>query len=97
MYVHPYPFAMYDGIELWLCPNTFHQANLLLKLYKQLNGPPDAETLRSFGFFPRGLVELYWQQVMEAQDEFESYEAWKAAQPVFDDGSTDYFDQVREL
>lgn len=95
MYVHTYPFALYNGAELWLCPNTYHQATTLLKIYQKLNGPPATPILCDFGYFPRGLIEMYWYQVLEAQDEYESYEAWKADQ-VVDDGSTDYFEEVKK-
>lgn len=78
-YIHPYPFALPDGTELWLCPNTFHQANTLLKLYTSLDGPPAKMVNVKFNYFVRSLLTYYWQQVLEARASEEEYEAWKAA------------------
>lgn len=78
-YIHPYPFALPNGIEMWLCPNTFHQANTLLKLYNSLDGPPAKTVCVKFNYFVRSLLTYYWQQVLEARASEEEYEAWKAA------------------
>lgn len=79
-YIHPYPFALPNGIELWLCPNTFHQANTLLKLYSSLDGPPEGRVAVKFNYFVRSLITYYWQLVLEARASDEEYEAWKASQ-----------------
>jgi hypothetical protein len=74
--VHPYPFALPSGEELWLCPNTFHQANTLLELYKKFDGPP--RSAYTFNYFVRSLITLYWSQVLEEQEDEAEYQAWKA-------------------
>lgn len=81
-YIHPYPFALPSGVELWLCPNTYHQANTLLKLYTSLDGPPAKNVAIKFNYFVRSLLTYYWQQVLEARASDEDYEAWKASQVV---------------
>lgn len=73
-YIHPYPFALPDGTELWLCPNTYHQANTLLKLYKSLDGPPIAATTVKFNYFVRSLLTYYWQQELEARADLEEFQ-----------------------
>lgn len=61
-YAHPMPFVLPDSTEMWLCPNTHHQATTLLKVYRDLNGPPDFKTQLNFTVFVRGLIKLFWQQ-----------------------------------
>lgn len=64
-YINPMPFVIADGTELWLCPNTHHQATTLMKLYKKFNGPPDLKTNNKFNFFVRQLLTLHWRLHME--------------------------------
>lgn len=64
MYIHPYPYAFPDGREIWLCPNTFHQANTLWKIYNQLGGPPTGMTIIQYTSFVRQLIKLSWEQKM---------------------------------
>lgn len=78
-YIHPYPFALPDGTELWLCPNTYHQATTLLNLYKQLDGPPKAHRVGpQFNYFVRSLLTLYWNQVLEARANEKAFKEWQA-------------------
>lgn len=62
-YIHPYPFALPDGREIWLCPNTYHQATTLRGIYLKLNGPPKGQ-LREYSSFVKRLLKMYWQQKM---------------------------------
>lgn len=78
-YIHPYPYALPSGDELWLCPNTFHQANTLLNLYMNLDGPPKGTTLVKFNYFVRSLITMHWQQLMEMKGD---EEAWREAHLV---------------
>lgn len=77
VYIHPLPFALPSGEELWLCPNTFSQANTLLGLYTKLSGPPSADTLVQFSQFTRSLIRLYWNQLMKQTQDMESFNEWK--------------------
>lgn len=61
-YTHPYPFSLPNGRELWLCPNTFHQATTLRAIYENLNGPP--RDSRTYSSFVRQLVKMSWQQTL---------------------------------
>lgn len=63
-YAHPMPWEMPDGMELWLCPNTHHQVNLLWATYNKLDGPPNERTLQQFATFARRLCKMAWQQKM---------------------------------
>lgn len=81
-YIHPYPFALPNGTELWLCPNTYHQANTLLKLYTGLDGPPEKRVCAKFNYFVRSLITYYWEQVLDARQSELEYEAWKEASSV---------------
>lgn len=76
-YIHPYPFALPDGRELWLCPNTFHQATTLRNIYTSLNGPPKG-LYNQYSSFVRQLVKMYWQlkmtQVAEVEREIKAAE-----------------------
>ncbi len=86
-YIHPYPFALPSGDELWLCPNTYHQAKTLLGIYRKLDGPPTGVAHARFNYFVRSLIKFYWQQVMQDQASLESYADWKASQQDKDDWS----------
>ena len=76
-YIHPYPFALPSGDELWLCPNTYHQATTLLNIYKKLDGPPTKMEAIKFNYFVRQLIKLYWQQVLNEQQDIQAYTVWK--------------------
>ncbi len=84
-YIHPYPFALPSGDELWLCPNTYHQAMTLLSMYKKLDGPPARRDVCKFNYFVRQLIKLYWQQILEEQVGIEAYNNWKKSLVEEDD------------
>ena len=94
-YIHPYPFALPNGDELWLCPNTYHQTTTLLGLYKSLDGPPAGRTLAKFNYFVRSLITLYWQQVLEEQADAQAFEAWKNS--LKDEDDMDLFEDIKRV
>lgn len=96
-YIHPYPFALPSGDELWLCPNTYHQATTLLAIYKKQDGPPAKREAIKFNYFVRSLIKLYWQQVMDEQVDIEAYLAWKESQRDEDDDDWGLFEAVKKV
>ncbi len=99
-FIHPYPFALPNGDELWLCPNTLHQAKTLLNLYVQLDGPPNGITAAKFNYFVRQLITLYWQQVMEFREDEAEFEQWKAErepEPYTGMSDAEIFDFIKKV
>lgn len=94
-YIHPYPFALPSGDELWLCPNTYHQTNTLLNLYKNLDGPPTGVTAAKFNYFVRSLITLYWQQVLEMRNEDADWEAMNFVESEWTDA--EMFDFIKKV
>lgn len=94
-YIHPYPFALPSGDELWLCPNTYHQATTLLTIYKKQDGPPVPREFVRFNYFVRQLIKLYWQQILEEQVGIEAYEAWKLS--LVDEDDWGLFEAVKRV
>lgn len=91
-YIHPYPFALPSGDELWLCPNTYHQARTLLSLYQKYDGPP--RSAWTFNYFVRSLITMYWSQVLDEREDQAAYEAWKAE--YVSKGYMEMFDEVKK-
>ncbi len=98
-YLHPYPFALPSGDELWLCPASYHQATTLLNMYLSLDGPPSTEALGSFNYFPRNLIKLCWQQIMEQRNDTEAFEEWKNSlkKDDDDDAYVGLFEDIKRL
>lgn len=96
-YIHPYPFALPSGDELWLCPNTYHQATTLLNIYTKLDGPPQPRIMGTFNYFVRSLMKLYWQQVLEDQQDIEAYLAWKESQKEDEEDDWGLFEAVKKV
>lgn len=94
-YIHPYPFALPSGDELWLCPNTYHQATSLLNMYTSLDGPPALSAARSFNYFVRSLITMYWQQVLQAREDEQAFEVWK--QTLKPETEDELYDDIRRL
>lgn len=93
-YLHPYPFALPDGRELWLCPNTYHQANTLLGLYRKLNAPPTGEQLRQYTTFVKNLLKLYWQLVVNERESGETPYRWLDARREIEKAEEDEFNAL---
>lgn len=94
-YIHPYPFALPSGDELWLCPNTYHQATTLLNMYTSLDGPPKPLTVVKFNYFVRELITLYWQQILAHREDEFAFAAWKNSQRDEDD--LDLFEDIKRV
>ena len=94
-YIHPYPFALPDGDELWLCPNTYHQVTTLLNMYKALDGPPKPMTAAKFNYFVRQLITMYWTQVLIQRQDEGNFQAWKDS--LRDDDDMDLFEDIKRV
>lgn len=68
-YIHPLPWSMPDGMEIWICPNSHHQATALWRIYNKLDGPPKFEVANQFNFFTNQLCKLSWQQKLREEAE----------------------------
>lgn len=79
MYVNPLPWALPEGDELWLCPNTHHQISTLWKLYLKLDGPPNGITEMKFTFFVKQLGRYAWQQQLRLNQDFSASEEHREA------------------
>lgn len=76
-YIHPLPFSLPQGEELWLCPNTYSQVQSLLGLYEKLDGPPNDKVIVKFSPFARNLIRLYWNQVLNNRRNEEYLRDWE--------------------
>lgn len=94
-YIHPYPFALPNGDELWLCPNTYHQATTLLGMYVSLDGRPKPLTLVKFNYFVRELITMYWHQALAQREDAQAFEAWKSS--MRDEDDMDLFDSIKRV
>lgn len=97
-YVHPLPFELPDGTEMWLCPNTHHQANTLLKIYQQLGTPPGHSTQKRFTVFVQRLIRMWWEEHQEQQrlgDEAREEERQRAEEREQDEAAMEAFERVR--
>lgn len=95
-YIHPYPFALPSGDELWLCPTTYHQANILLDIYQKLDGPPERRQAVTFNYFVRSLITMYWQQVLEQRHDAEVYQGWLDSRNP-DRDNEELFEDIKRL
>lgn len=68
-YIHPLPFSLPDGTELWLCPTTHHAISTLLKIYKKVDGVPHYTTEQQFTYFVRSLAKEYWYQRLQLRED----------------------------
>ena len=96
-YIHPLPFSLPTGEELWLCPNTYSQAATLLGVYRSLDGPPNAETLWKFSLFTRNLIKLYWKYELEDRREAEYIEEWQKNHQKEVDEEKKFMDLVKRI
>lgn len=96
-YIHPYPFALPNGEELWLCPNTYHQATTLKSLYEKLNAPPTGVEHAKFNYFVRALMRMYWQQVLENRQDEDSYSEWVSSQKQDEDDGFELAEYIKRL
>lgn len=76
-YIHPLPFSLPQGEELWLCPNAYSQAQTLLGLYERLEGPPEDKVIVQFSPFTRNLIRYYWNQVLNERREADFIKEWE--------------------
>lgn len=75
-YIHPYPFVLPNGVEMWLCPNSHHQASTLLSLYNKHDGPPVRKIHEEFNYFVRELLKYYWQLELRKRADEQSHREW---------------------
>lgn len=87
-YIHPYPFALPDGREIWLCPNTYHQITQLVKLYEKYSAPPGYKTKAKYTVFAQRLAKMYWDQILHQRKDEEQFNEWRAQHGA---------DQLKEL
>lgn len=72
-YLHPYPFELPDGSEIWLCPNTFHQATMFKKKMLDSNMPLDLQNYPGVPTFVVNLMKHMWQMKLREEDIQDEY------------------------
>lgn len=65
IYLHPLPWELPDGTEMWLCPNTHHQVTTLWKMYEKVDGPPALGNHNPFALFAVRFCRFAWQMKMQ--------------------------------
>ena len=70
---------------------------MLLGIYKDLDGPPNAETLAGFSLFTRNLIKLYWKYELEDRKEAEYIKKWEEEHRKEVDEEKKFMSLVRKI
>jgi hypothetical protein len=64
-YCHVFPYTLPDDRILYLCPTTYHATITLMKMYREVGGRPEQNSLLQFAVVPQRLVRLHWRMEQE--------------------------------
>lgn len=67
-YIHPVPFQLPTGEELWLCPNMYSQVSMLIAAYWKLDGEPEHKVINRFSVFARKCAAWCWQRELAKRE-----------------------------
>lgn len=96
-YIHPMPWSLPDGTELWLCPNTHHMVSTLWALYQKVGGHPKlGKGQRGFSHVVIRICNMAWVQKGQQERRLEIQEEWLEDLRTEQQRELDFYHRMRQ-